>query len=362
MSITTSLFPKYLADFKAIVKSFTELINGKKFETPYLYKEMLSSEYSADLSWGSNTLNTSIVSADVVAMDSELPLKKRASISPASGVIPKIGIKLRKGEKDISDINVMIARGAVPAEVGKKLLDDTAKCMKGIMVRNEIMFQTALSTGILLVDDDTNTGTGIRVDFGYLAANKIDSTTPWAGSTATPITDIQSVFSQADADGKSIGVVMLSEKYFNYLKASDEGKQLNANYRGIVYTDADNLPTPSKSSMLEALKDEFGAEFKIVNSSFRIEKNGTQTSIKPWAEANLAFLPTNNVGRLVYGTLAEESNPVAGVTYEKSADGILVSKFAHNEPLEELTTAQALSIPVIDGVEDIYLLLADRTA
>lgn len=358
MAIINSLFPKYIASFEAIVRTYTELINEKKFEEALLYKEMLTPEFSADLSWGSNVLNTSIVAADVVSMGSPLPLKRRDSIRRATGLIPKIGIKMGKGEKDISDIQVMEARGAVPSEVARKLLDDVNKCLKGVLVRNEIMFQQALSTGLCVVDDDTNTGTGIRVDFGYLNSNKFIAAKGWKDAGATPISDMHRVFDAASENGRSFGVVMMSKKYFDYLKNSAEGKQLNANYNKIIVASEANLPTPNQSSMLEALRDEFGCEFRIVNSSFRYEKNGTPTSIKPWRQPNIVFLPSANIGRLVYGMLAEESNPVAGVTYEKSADGILVSKFADNEPLQEFTTAQALSLPVIDGVEDIYLLQA----
>lgn len=56
--------------------------------------------------------------------------------------------------------------------------------------------------------------------------------------------------------------------------------------------------------MLEALADEYGATFRIVDSSFRIEKpDGSYTSVKPWAEANIVGLPAKR-SRLVYGTLA----------------------------------------------------------
>jgi hypothetical protein len=57
--------------------------------------------------------------------------------------------------------------------------------------------------------------------------------------------------------------------------------------------------------------------------------------------------------------LAEETNPVADVTYEKSGSFILVSKYSDNDPLEEFTTAQALVLPVIDGGNSVYVLHAD---
>ena len=63
----------------------------------------------------------------------------------------------------------------------------------------------------------------------------------------------------------------------------------------------------------------------------------------------------------MYGTLAEETNPVAGVNYQKSGSHILVAKYSKTDPLKEFTTAQALALPVIDGVDSIYILHADST-
>jgi hypothetical protein len=358
-----SLFIEYIDKyFRLVIGKITEKINGKKTEEQLLHKTMLTEEYSADLTWGSTELNTSIVAADVVALDSTLPLKRRDKISNASGVIPKLGIKFRKGEKAISDINVMRARGADEATIAGKIFDDAPKAIKGVDVRKEIMFQQALSTGVTLIEDDeSNTGTGIRADFGYLAANTFRATTAkWGGATATPQDDVQQLFDKAQEDGNSIGLVMLSKKYFNYFRNSTQGKRLAANYRNVSFDANTILPVPSRETMLEALADEYGAPFRVVDSSFKIEKpDGTRVSVKPWEEGNIIALPGENVGRLVYGTLAEETNTVAGVNYQKSGSHILVAKYSKTDPLREFTTAQALAIPVIDGVDGIYILHAD---
>jgi len=154
----------------------------------------------------------------------------------------------------------------------------------------------------------------------------------------------------------------LSKKYFNLFRNSKQGKLLAANYNKQVITNENTLPVPSRETMLEALADEYGATFRIVYSSYRIEKpDGSRVSVKPWAEANVVGLPSENVGRLVYGTLAEETNPVAGVNYQKSGSHILVAKYSKTDPLKEFTTAQALALPVIDGVDSIYILHADST-
>jgi len=84
--------------------------------------------------------------------------------------------------------------------------------------------------------------------------------------------------------------------------------------------------------------------------------NGGTTTVTPWEASAIIGTESENVGRLVYGTLAEETNPVADVQYEKSGTHVLISKFGDTDPLVEYTAAQALCIPVIDGVNSIYRL------
>lgn len=367
--MTSSLFTEYVEKyFRLVIGKITEKINDRKTEPTLLHKSMLTEEYSADMNWGSTELNQSVVAADVVSLDSSLPLKKRGAISNATGTIAKIGIKYRKGEKAISDINVMIARGADEATVAGKIFDDASKVVKAIDVRKEIMFEQALSTGQVLVYNtgDTgsdNDGTGVRADFGYLTANKfIGTVAPWGKAVARPLDDLQQLFDKANEDSNAINHVYLTKKYFGYLRNSQQAKLLTATYENQVITNLSLLPVPSKRAFLDALNDEFGATFHIVDNVFRVENaDGTTTSVRPWDEANIIALPSEIAGRLVYGTLAEETNPVADVAYQKSGSHILVSKYSKTDPLEEFTAGQAVCMPVIDNVDSIYMLTADES-
>lgn len=359
-----SLFLEIVEKFFALVVGrITEKYNGKKEEQTLLHKSMLTEEYSADLSWGATELNHSVVAADVVALDSSLPLKSRGKIGNASGKLAKIGVKFRKGEKDISDINVMRARGTDEATVVAKLFDDAPKCVRSMDVRKEIMFLQGLSTGQTLVTEEDNDGTGVRVTFGYKTENTFHAqTAPWGAEGYNPIEDLRQMFDKANEDSNTIGIVLLSKKYFDFIRSSIYGKKLSADYRGQIYLNDNQLSQPSRQAMLEALADEFGATFRIVDSTFRIENHdGSYSSVRPWAEANIVGVPGEIVGRLVYGTLAEETNPVAGVTYQKSGSHVLLSKYSKTDPLEEFTAAQAICLPVIDGADSIYLLHADGT-
>lgn len=366
--MNTSLFFELVEKyFKAVIGQITEKYNGNAAEPTMLHKTMLSEEYSPDLHWGATELNHSIVAADVVSLDSSLPLKKRGTISTAAGTVAKIGVKFRKSEKQILAINTMIATGTDEATVASKVFDDAVKVVRSIDVRTEIMFQQGLSTGQLLVtdfsdDNSNNDGVGVRADFGYLAENTFKAiVAPWGKKQAKPIDDIRQMFDKANADSNVISHVYLDLKYFNLLRNSVQGKLLTATFNNQVITSTSLLPVPSRRAFLDALQDEFGAEFHIVDSTFKTENaDGTTTAVKPWAEAHIIGVPQNVVGRLVYSTLAEETNPVQGVNYQKSGSHILVSKYSKTDPLEEFTAGQSLCLPVIDGGSSIYMLVANE--
>lgn len=364
MAMNTSIFANFINKyFSGIVGKVTELFNGRKDEPEFLYESMLDEEYSSDLTWGSTSMNHSIVAADVVSMDSSLPLKRRGTIRSASGDIAKIGIKYRLNEKTISDVRVMASKGQKEEKIASKILNNVPKVIRGIKTRIEIMFEQALSTGLVLITGETNDGTGVRADFGYDSTKSFKTLgSDWATtSTATPVSDLRQMFQAAAENGDEINEVYMSELYFNYARKSEEVKELVAAANNQVITDSTKLPQPGRQRTLAALGDEFDATFHIVNGSYKCElPNGTQKSVKPWEQGNVVGVQSTKVGRLVHGTLAEDMYRVPGVNYEKSGF-ILVSEYSHNEPsLEEFTAGQALAMPVIDDGNFVYLLHADN--
>lgn len=351
-----SLFIQYVNKYfpGVVVKIVSNLNDSTKLPT-YLHRSMLKKVLSVTGKWEAITSNNSLVAADVVAMDSSLPLKKRDSIGKASGDIPKMGMELKLNEQQLTNLDTLIAQGGTEADVLAMLFSDTPKVIGGIYERNEAMFLQALSTGATLVEDTENVGTGIRVDFGYLAKNKFGVTVLWGTpAISNPIDDIERVLAQAISDGNTVVRAMMDKATFANFVKNEEVKQAFAFYAGFV---GSNIPSPSVSKMNEATKDKWGFEIQIVDRSVKYEKNGIQTSVKPWAVGAVVFLTSEQVGTLTYARLAEQNHPVTGVSYEVADQYILVSKFRSNKPsLSEFTSSQARVVPVIAGVESIYLL------
>lgn len=351
-----SLFIEVLAKYLPSLKTIVEKINGKTKQAVSLFKTMLREEYSADMKWESSSINSSIVAADVVAMDSELPLKKRDALSHANGDLPKLGMKLSLGEKQISNIEIMKARGVDTANIVSKLLNDAVRCTNGVDERLEAIFLSGLSDGVALVPDADNVGVGIRVDYGYLAENKFGATIKWGNTGYTPISDIKRVLKVISDNSDVTTAITLSRETYDLIRNSQEGRELAANYAGMVVLTNSVLPVPTPKRFDEAFNDETGCKFLVIDRTVRIEKNGVQKSIKPWNTNSVVFLPSEEVGKLVYGTLAEETHPVDGVKYSKVNRYTLISKYSKNDPLREFTSSQAIVLPVIENVDQIYLL------
>jgi hypothetical protein len=350
-----SLFVEFVKKwFKVLAGAITEKVNDSKTPVTYLFKTMLTPKLSADSRWDSTSAAKSIVAADIVALDSPLPIKKRDRISVAGGKIPKLGMKMSKIESLISEIRILQTRGATEAEIVRAIFDDLGKCVSGIHERLEFAFLEALSTGFTLVGDEDNAGTGVRVEFGYKAENSYGATKKWGNPGCTPISDIERVLSAASANGDIITTIAISKVSYDLMRKSDEAKVL---YSGTISNfTGNNLIAPSPSQFNTIMEDEYQVKFLVIDRSIRVEKDGVQKSVKPFAENTLVFLTSEKVGSLVYGIIEEENSPVAGVEYQKVDNYILVSKYSKNDPLREFTSTQAIALPVIENPESIYIL------
>jgi len=355
-----SLFIQFAAFFTAIAKDLVERINGKTTPLTYLHKEMLTPELSVDLQWKTLNVDGTVVSADVVSMDSSLPLKKRDTFGTASGEIPKLGMKLSLNEKTMSDIDVLQARNVETSVLVGKIFADTTKAMLGIYEKLEYIFLYGLSHGVTLVDDDTNVGTGIRVDYGYPTANAFGAVTPWSDiANAKPIDDIKRVVKEAKAKGTSPAILMMDEYTFDNMAANQQTREQYAFSQNFVGT---AIPVPDLGQVNSMLQNKFKLTIVIVDRTVVTERDGVRTVQTPWAAGKIVFLTSTKVGKLVYGILAEETRQNKAVMYQKADNFILLKKWHSVEPFAEFTSSQALVLPVINNVASIFVLDTEEAA
>lgn len=351
-----SLFLKYVSKFFPKLQTLIEKINGKRNKAlTYLHKDttILRREYAPDNKWESASVNTSYVAADIVAVDSELPIKSRDKIASANGKLPKIGIQKVLKESDINNINVMEAQGGNAAQIASKLANDAIACDAGLDERNEYNFLYALSNGFVAIKDEDNENNLMRLNFNYLESHTFGATV----ADTPDIEDIKRVISKADGDGNSIQTIWIAKSMFDKLRQTRGAKELVANYNGQAFTADTNLATPTATKFQEAFADDNnGIQFKVIDRSVIVESNGVKKTVKPWNANRLIFACNTMVGAFVYGRLAEQTNKVNSVIYSLIQGFKLISKYSLVNPLREVTSGQAFCAPIIEDVDQIYVL------
>lgn len=363
-----SIFSQFLDQIWSKLQLFiTEKTNGNKRELTYLHKQRLVKVYSPTQQWEGTSANTKAVAADMVALDSPLPIKRRGSVSKANGKLPKVGMTKKMNESDINAVNIMNAELTMMPEgsdrfiqrrrqIFSKLLDDVNACSVGIDERNEMNYLIGLSEGVVLIPDEENpnSGLGLRINYGYKDSNVFGVNDP------DEITgdDIQNVIDKADENGDTPALAMISKSFFDRLRKTRWARQLAADYKELVYTNDTALPVPTVKTFSEAWENEYGMPIQVIDRSVVIEKNGQDKSFKPFNPNRIVFLPNADTdGSLVYGTLAESTHPVNGVIYSTVDEYKLISKYRITDPsLAEITKGQALVLPVIEDVDSIYIL------
>ena len=339
--------------FPQLVLSIVEKLNDSSRPMTYLYRDLLNRKYSADGKWSSILAHYTQVAADVVSLDSPLPLKARDTIEHVTGDIPKLGLKRYLTEKDIKDLQAMIAQGQPINRVLDRLYQDLPWAINAIYERLEDLFLSEFSTGVGL--STRSNGTGVRIDVGYKTANQFFAQTAvWSASaTATPIDDIQKVVDQAEEDGNIITDVYLDDYALRNLYKCDQIKQ---RYAFLVDFVGSSIPALNYDKLGQVFQDEWNITIHRVRRKVRTEINGEQQAHSPWAEGRLVFACDDKVGDLVWTDVVEMTRPVRDVVYQTADEFILASQYAKNDPYREFTASQAMVVPVISNVDRIYTL------
>lgn len=351
--------------FPSIVLSLIEKFNDKNSENQaftYLFRTRLQEQFSTDGRWASITANWTNVAADVVALDSTLPVKSRDSIASVTGDIPKIGMKLALKEKDMKDIENMVAayasgNEAIKVQLINKIFEDTPKCMRGVYERIEDIFLAELSTGVGIAAGDN--GLGIRLDVGYKADHQFGVAVDWTTDPdhSTPIDDLQKMIDKAEEDGNTVIEFFVDDTWLRSFYKSKQVREQYAFNQGInISANGAGVPVLDFDKAAAVLSSKFGVTITRINRRILTESNGTRNFHSPWAKGVCVAVCDYNLGDLVWTTLPEMSRPVSGVTYQNADVWMMLKKYSETEPFAEFTSSQAMVVPIVNNIDRIYTL------
>lgn len=347
-----SKFIQFLKGFALVVAKIYDNILGKPDEQGYAHKALFREEYSVDGKWSSVSGDTSNITADYVALDSSLPLKRRGAISKVDGDIPKMGMKLALNENRMKEYLILIALGKI-TELVRKIYDDVRTVIVGVEENLEYASFQAISTGQILVTDDEKPGIGVRVDYGIPSDNRFGVELAWTDPNAKPLEDIQRMLDYAQSQGYSPSVISMDKATANLLLNNDSVKEFYGAYQNFQGT---SYLRPNKSQLNEALSADKGVNINVVNRTVKFQRDGVNTVKNVWHPGKVVLHNSGVIGTLAYTDLAEETFKAEQVTYAKAGSYTLVSKWHNNDPVKEYTSSQAAVLPVIQDVRSLYHL------
>lgn len=298
--------------------------------------------------------------ASIVDRDGRTPIRSRQALEKLSGEVPAIKEMFKMSDADYRNF-LTLQNMSVSDELKKKqLLDlmfgDTKKVGDSSMKKLDLMTLEAISTGKITITT-TNNPDGLvasdEIDLLMPLANKKDAAVSWnTSATATPITDINTVVTAAADSGKSIGKILMSRGRFLKMAATTEVRNMIS---GFLRINSKDQITPVLSQVNDYLSANLLPVIEIVDEVIGIEKDGVITTVRPFKDENVSFIPSGKLGVIHNAIAIEKLRPVSGVAYA-DFNGALISKWSENEPFGEYTKVELNAFPGVEAIDSIFIL------
>jgi len=109
MAIVNTEFDALIAaGLDPVVLAIQETFNGENTQPDYSFRRDLGKRYSPDATYKTMGYDNGLVAADIVALDSPLPIKSRPPVQEAGGLVPKIGTERSMNETDRRQLRLML--------------------------------------------------------------------------------------------------------------------------------------------------------------------------------------------------------------------------------------------------------------
>ena len=324
-----------------------QIIEEKKGNPDYSFLERLGEEYSVDGTFEVLTGSKRTIKADIVAMDSPLPLKSRPTLGAEYGKVPKIGQSRVMRESDLKRLDVMISKfGNDSSKVRDAVANDSISNIDGILDTMQELYLKGLSAGVVNIGADNAGLTEIRLDYGFKADQKGYASVVWGSGAYTPITDIQKIVDQARDNGTRLTEIHMDNKSLSDIIKSDEVKGL-FDKTGLLITE---------SRVRDLFREQLGLDLNVVTRVIKSEIDGVVTQTPAWERGMITFTQSGELGTVFYTDTAEHNHRAENVIYSEPNEYILASMYRTVRPLNEWAEAQCMALPVITDVENIYQL------
>jgi len=313
------------------------------------------------------------VAADIVSYDSSAPEKRRPVTNKLTTELPAIRVKRKMSEIDLNEYFSLLALADSEGqrEALKIVFGDIDFVMNAVLGRLEWMALQTLAKGIISLTATNNTGivTEANIDFQLPTGNKeyigsaggtAAATHYWTTAvkaTNDPITDIESIISEAATSGVKLNYMLMNRTKWNDFRQSAAVQDFVAPY--MVYGGTRKKLAPSLEIMNDALKGYGFPEAVVIDTRVSIENaDHTITSVDPWLHTNdayVTFLENLQVGNMLWCKTAEEQAPPKQALHMKKGP-ILISKYSDVDPVAEYTAGLLNAFPSWPTIDRAWIL------
>ena len=299
------------------------------------------------------------ISADRVAFNTKAPLKSRKTIGSWSGTLEKIAISREKDEIEINEYNDLkrIAAAADTDKAAKQYIvdmiyDDVEFCNNGMDARVELDAMRIASHGVKTytkeVDGENATEDIINFNVpkenfhGVAALNERWS----AASTADGLGDIMKMVRAIKKSGKKApAYAFMEQQAFDYLCAQEKtAKRLftaSALKNDMIFT-AERVTLENINNYLAG---KGMPRIAVLDTWVNIQaKDGSETTVKPWAENVVVLSLTAQLGWTWYKTVPQVPNTEALQAY---GGFYKTTRYSEVNPMLEVTMAEAYVQPAL---------------
>lgn len=300
--------------------------------------------------------------ASIVARDSATPQRSRAGLEKLTGEIPAIKEMIKMTESDYRDFMTLQQLNVVDDQTKKRqLLDFMFNDVKIVgdsaFKRLDIMVLQGVSTGKISVTVDNNPDGLVlteSIDLFMPDDNKRNASINWATSaSAKPLDDIEAVVEAASAKGYSFEKMLMSRALWIKFKACTSVINALSGFYNISKSSATVSATLDKVN--EYLQANQLPVIELVDENIGVEKDGKISTIKPFDQDNVSFIPKGNLGVIRNAIAIESMKPVSTVSYA-NLNRALISKWSENEPFGEWTKVELNAFPAFEAIDGMYIL------
>ena len=349
-------------------KAFQLLIDtiSEAFEQP-IWSKYLTDKFTLNLDWRAiQGVMENSPAASIIDFSSGKPIATRPTASKLSGELATMGNKYQMSKRELRELLELqdnIGKfGISSTDLVNFLFPDLKRATTGPHKTIDRLFLEAISNGEMTLTNVTNPKGVVwnsALDWG-IAKHKTQGAVWTDPATATPLADIRKVVEEWIDKGVEFKIMKMSRKTFNLMVATTEFKnsfslELGSGNKKITALKNQFLSVEAVNALMESIDLPM---IEIINYSIAIEKkDGSRTSVRPFADNRVSFSVDNNYGDMLRTYCNEERKPNKAKSYAKSQN-VLISKYADQDG-NEYTESEFNAFPVLNVVKHIAILTTD---